>query len=83
MDRLTDKPITLPPVAHVHGVIIGLQHRQAESRSGSASSMHRNSPRSCKMVVPLGIREYASNDRHVFLKVVEFAPKLSRVGFAW
>ena len=26
--------------------------------------------RSCKMVVPLGIREFASNDRHVLLEVV-------------
>ena len=33
-------------------------------------SMHRNSSRSCKMVVTLGIREFASNDRHVFLEVV-------------
>ena len=45
------------------------------SRNGSATaklgrSMHRNSSRSCKMVVPLGIREFASNDRHVFLEVV-------------
>ena len=32
--------------------------------------MHRNSSRSCKMVVTLGIREFASNDRHVFLEVV-------------
>ena len=31
------------------------------------SSMHRNS---CEMVVPLGIREFASDDRHVFLEVV-------------
>ena len=32
--------------------------------------MHRNSSRSCKMVVTLGIREFASNDRHVFLEVI-------------
>ena len=34
------------------------------------SSMHRNSSRSCEMVVPLGIGEFASNDRHVFLEAV-------------
>ena len=47
---------------------------QAESRNEAPAklgrSMHRNSLRSCKMVVTLGIREFASNDRHVFLEVI-------------
>ena len=36
---------------------------------------HRNSSRSHKLVVPLGVREFASNDRRVFLEVV--------VRFSW
>ena len=54
-------------------IIIGLQHRRKAGTEAPAKlgrSMHRNSSRSCEMVVTLGIREFASNDRHVFLEVV-------------
>ena len=43
-------------------------------------SMHRNSSRSCKIVVTLGIREFASNDRHVFLEVVANSSWFCMVG---
>ena len=43
----------------------GKQERKRQPNLAEACSS-----RSCKMVVTLGIREFASNDRHVFLEIV-------------